>query len=229
MLCIGHRGACGHEPENTLRSVRRALEMGADGVEIDVHWHEGELIVIHDSTLNRTTNGLGPLRRRSLARLRRLDAGKRERIPFLREVIDAVGGRALLNIELKGAGTAGPVVALLREYLGNGWAAENFLISSFHRKELRHLRDCGLRIGILFGRSPRRFRPLAEELGAWSIHVPLGRVTPGLVGDVHADGRKLLVYTVNERADMDRMDAMGVDGIFSDFPDRWTARTGSLR
>ena len=224
MLCIGHRGAAGHEPENTLRSVRRALELGADAVEIDVYNLDGELIVIHDSTLNRTTNGRGPLRRRTLAQLRALDAGKGERIPLLSEVIDAVDRRVPLNIELKGTRTAAPVLHLANAYLARGWAPHDFLISSFRRGELRQLRDSGLPIGILFARSARLFRPLARTLGAWSIHVPLSQVTPRLVSRVHADGRKLFVFTVNDRADMDRMAQLGVDAIFSDFPDRWTAR-----
>lgn len=221
LLCIGHRGAAGHEPENTLRSVRRALEMGAGGIEIDVHCLEGELIVIHDSRLNRTTNGSGLLRRHTLAQVRNLDAGKGQRIPLLREVLDTVDRKALVNIELKGLRTAAPVLALLRDYVAHrGWSPSDFLISSFHRAELRQLRDSGFPIGILFARSARLFRPLARALGAWSIHVPLGRVTPGLVSRVHADGLKLFVFTVNDPADMDRMQQMGVDGIFTDYPDR---------
>jgi glycerophosphoryl diester phosphodiesterase len=224
LLCIGHRGACGHEPENTLRSVRRALEMGADGVEIDVHLCQGELIVIHDSTLDRTTDGRGPLRRKRLEQLRGLDAGAGERIPYLREVLDLVDRRGLVNIELKGRGTAEPVLAVVREYLERGWKPEDFLISSFRRAELRRIRDCGVPIGILVGRSARLFRPLGRALNAWSIHVPLSQATPRLVSRVHADGRKVFVFTVNERAGMERMAEMGVDAIFSDFPDRWTGR-----
>jgi glycerophosphoryl diester phosphodiesterase len=219
LLCIGHRGAAGHEPENTIRSVCRALEMGAGGVEIDVHCLEGEVIVIHDSRLNRTTNGRGRLRRHTLAAVRRLDAGKGERVPLLREVLEAVDRRALLNIELKGRGTAGPVLALLQEYTAHcGWEPSDFLISSFNRAELRQLREAGFPIGILFARSARTFRPLARALGAWSIHVPLAHVTAGLVSRVHADDRKVLVFTVNSREEMERLEKMGVDGIFTDYP-----------
>jgi glycerophosphoryl diester phosphodiesterase len=198
--------------------------MGADGIEIDVYALEGELVVIHDSTLNRTTNGSGLLRRHTLAQVRALDAGKGERIPLLREVLDAVDRRAFVNIELKGPRTAAPVLALVRHYIASrAWASGDFLISSFRRAELRALRGCGLRIGILYARSPRLFRGRARALGAWSIHVPLTQVNPGLVSRVHADGRKILVYTVKDRASMDRMERLGVDGIFTDYPDRWTA------
>jgi glycerophosphoryl diester phosphodiesterase len=219
LLCIGHRGAAGLEPENTLLSVRRALEIGVAGVEIDVHCLDGEIIVIHDSRLNRTTNGSGPLRRHSLAEVRRLDAGKGERIPLLREVLDAVNRRAFVNIELKGRGTAIPVLRLLGEYtFHRGWIPSDFLLSSFNRVVLRVLRGSGFPIGILFPRSARLFRPLARSLGAWSIHLPLTQVTPGLVARAHADDRKVLVFTVNTRADMERLEKMGVDGIFTDYP-----------
>lgn len=225
MLCIGHRGAAGLEPENTIRSVRRALAMGVDGIEIDVHWVDGALLVIHDDRLNRTTNGTGLLRHHTVTQLRALDAGLGERIPLLAEVLDAVDRRALVNIELKGRRTAQPVLALLREYTTQrGWTPQDFLISSFRRSELRQLPGAGFPIGILFAASPRLFRRIARDLGAASINVPLNRVTPGLVARVHKDGRKLLVYTVNAPEDMDRMQRLGVDGIFTDFPDRWTGK-----
>ena len=88
MLCFGHRGARGHEPENTLRSVRRALELGADGIEVDVHFTAGELLVIHDETLERTTDGKGRVAAQTFAYLRSLDAGQGERIPTLAEVCE---------------------------------------------------------------------------------------------------------------------------------------------
>ncbi len=199
--------------------------MGAGGIEIDVHSLDGELVVIHDNSLNRTTNGSGLLRRHTLAQVRSLDAGKGERIPLLREVLDTVDRRGLVNIELKGPRTAGPVLALVRDYIAaRAWSPADFLISSFRRPELRALRGSGLPIGILFARSPRLFRRLARTLDAWSINVPRSHVTPGLVSRVHAQGLKLLVYTVNDGAAMDRMHQMGVDGIFTDYPDRWTAQ-----
>jgi len=196
--------------------------MGADGVEIDVHNLRGELIVIHDSNLGRTTDGSGPLRRKTLAQIRSLNAGKGEKVPLLSEVLDIVSGRALVNIELKGARTAIPALALLHKYIAAGWPPERFLVSSFRWKELAQIRGAGLRLGPLFARSARRFRPVAQRLGAWSVHVPLAHVNARLVSRIHGDGRKILVYTANLRADMDRLEAMGVDGFFTDYPDRWT-------
>ncbi len=101
LFCFGHRGARGHEPENTLRSVRQALELGANGIEVDVHPADGRLVVIHDDTLNRTTNGAGLVAEKTFSYLRSLDAGQGERIPTLEEVFDVVNRRAVINVELK--------------------------------------------------------------------------------------------------------------------------------
>ena len=105
-LCIGHRGAMGHAPENTLLSLKKALEMGAPCVEVDVYFVDGHLLVFHDDRLERTTNGFGYLADHDFEYLRSLDAGEGERIPTLREVFETVGLKAGVNIELKGPGTA---------------------------------------------------------------------------------------------------------------------------
>ena len=123
LFCFGHRGARGHEPENTLRSVRKALALGADGVEVDVYLADEQLVVIHDRTLGRTTNGSGFVTRKSFAYLRSLDAGQGEHIPTLAEVFDTVDRRALINVELKGPHTAAPVGALIDDYVRQrGWS-----------------------------------------------------------------------------------------------------------
>ena len=121
-LCIGHRGAMGHAPENTLLSVTKALDLGVKWIEIDVYFIDKELVVIHDDRLERTTDGIGYVQEQSLDYLRSLDAGKGEKIPLLREIFDLIDGRAGINIELKGVNTAEPVVKLIRKYLKIGRA-----------------------------------------------------------------------------------------------------------
>ena len=111
MFCIGHRGARGHAPENTLASVRKAIELGADWIEVDVYGVDGELVVFHDDRLERTTNGEGLLMGQSFDYLRSLDAGDGELIPTLAEVFDVAADRVGINVELKGPGTAEPVAA----------------------------------------------------------------------------------------------------------------------
>src|SRR5208283_430434 len=142
LFCFGHRGARGHEPENTLRSVWKALELGANGIEVDVHLADGRLIVIHDDTLDRTTNGAGSVAEKSFSYLRSLDAGQGERIPTLAEVFDAANRRAVINVELKGPGTAAPVVRLINRYVrAGGWRYEDFLVSSFDLAQIQTAKE----------------------------------------------------------------------------------------
>ncbi|MDB6175294.1 MAG: glycerophosphodiester phosphodiesterase [Chthoniobacteraceae bacterium] len=220
-LCIGHRGARGHEPENTLRSIRRAFELGAHGVEIDVWRAANQLVVIHDATLQRTTNGRGSLTRHSFAELRALDAGKGEQIPTLREVFETVDRRGLINVELKGRGTAHAVCELIEEFVRErGWTYDQFIVSSFHRRELKQIIFPGIRIGILCVRPSPLYYLSARRLHAFSIHPSATSTTPRFVEDAHRRGLKVLPYTVNSPAEIARMRALGVDGIFTDFPDR---------
>lgn len=210
----------GHRPENTLASFQLALDMGCPWLELDVYAVEGELVVIHDDTLERTTNGRGNVMDKSFAELRALDAGDGQLIPTLTEVIELVNRRAVINIELKGPGTAAPVSRLLDDRCARGWSPDDFLISSFKHDELA-LASPAYRRGALFGRRSRA-DPVAaaRRLDAWSINLDLAMVTREIVDRAHAAGFKLLVYTVNEPDDIDRMRALGVDGIFTNFPDR---------
>lgn len=220
-LTIGHRGAAGHEPENTLRSIRKALELGAGAVEFDVHCLDGHLVVFHDATLERTTNGRGSLARTPFARLRELDAGKGERIPTLEEICDTVDRRAKLHIELKGRGTAGPTGEIIDRYVReHGWRYDDFLVSSFHHDELAQLAGRSIPLGILFSKSPAHFAPLAEKLGAYSIHCKADYATPALLDRAHGAGLKVFVYTVNDPAAITLLRDLGVDGVFTDFPER---------
>ena len=220
-LCIGHRGARGHEPENTLRSVRRALELGAHGIEIDVWFADGELVVIHDARLDRTTNGRGYVSRKTFAQLRALDAGQGERIPTLREVFETVNRRAFIHIELKGRRTAGPVGALIAEFVEQrGWRYEDFVVSSFHRAELRAMSDPRIAIALLLARPTRLYALSARRVRAGAVNPALRFVTQRFVEDAHRRGLRVFVYTVNDPADFARMRAWGVDGVFTDFPER---------
>ncbi len=223
LFCFGHRGARGHEPENTVRSVRKALELGADGIEVDVHFPDGKLVVIHDDTLARTTNGHGRVAKKSFAYLRSLDAGSGERIPTLAEIFDAVNRRAVVNVELKGPHTAAPVAALIAEYVNrHGWSFDDFLVSSFDHARIREARQCcpELRIGTLINETPRDLAKFAEAMGAWSLHASKRCVTPRLVADAHQRGLKVFVFTINQPGEIVWMKTLGVDGIFSDFPER---------
>lgn len=223
LLCFGHRGARGHEPENTVRSIRKALELGVDGVEIDVYFVDGHLMVIHDATLKRTTNGHGWITTKTFEYLRTLDAGCGERIPTLAEIFDAVNRRGVINIELKGPKTAAPVARLIEDYVHNhGWSYDDFLVSSFRHERLRKIKNIcpEIRTGALVNRRPRSMTRLVRDLGAWSIHPNVKCVTSALVETAHKNGLKVIVFTVNQPDEIERMRRLNVDGVFTDFPER---------
>ncbi|HQV71311.1 MAG TPA: glycerophosphodiester phosphodiesterase family protein [Thermoflexales bacterium] len=222
MICIGHRGAMGYEPENTLRSFRKALDMGAPWVELDVYNVENQLVVIHDDDLDRTTNGKGAVMKHTVAQLRALDAGKGERIPFLSEVFDAVNRRAAVNVELKGPNTAELAIAEMRKRVAAGWKWSDLLISSFDHAQLHRARELepNVPLGVLVWGNAAPFIKTALALKAVSLNPALQFTDKALVDEAHANGLKVFVYTVNEPDDIARMRAWGVDGVFTNFPDR---------
>jgi glycerophosphoryl diester phosphodiesterase len=222
MLCISHRGAMGHAPENTLLSVQKALALGTPWIEVDVYAVEGQLVVIHDPRLERTTNGKGYVVEQTLAYLRSLDAGQGQAIPTLAEVFDRVDRQAGINIELKGADTAAPVAGLIKNSIARGWSYEQILVSSFNHPELYKLKelDRRIRIGVLLYGVPLHYAACAEELGAFAIHLAIDFSTRELVEDARRRGLKVFVYTVNHPEDIARMRKLGVDGIITDFPER---------
>lgn len=222
-LCIGHRGARGHAPENTLLSIDTGIRLGADMIEFDVQRCEGELVVIHDPRLERTTNGQGRVEDVSFEYLRSLDAGQSQQVPTLQEVLDLVEARVALNIEIKSAGgTATRVATALREALADGWSPSQFLVSSFHLPELYEFKQAAPEIPIaaLVCGVPLDWAACAVELGAQALNVSAEFADARLLHDAHARGLKMYVYTVNHPDDMRRLRAAGFDGVFSDYPDR---------
>jgi len=227
LLCFAHRGASGHEPENTLSATEKAVVLGADWIEVDVYAVESELIVIHDERLERTTNGAGFVMDKTLEYLRSLDAGKGQRIPSLREVFDCVNYRAGINVELKGPETAVLTVSLISEYINKrGWNYDQFIVSSFNHRELTRVNklDPHIRIGIVLGGIHRQYKKFASQVTTHSVHPRIDLVNAEFVRSAHKRGLKVFVYTVNQSDDIARLDAMGVDGIFTDFPELITER-----
>jgi len=221
---IGHRGARGHAPENTLLGIDTGIALGAPWVEFDVQLHpSGALLVFHDLTLDRTTNGSGFLADQPLAALRALDAGAGQIIPTLEEVLDLVDQRVGVNIELKSAGgTAEAMAAVIRSYVDAGWPVDKFLVSSFHLPELWEFKQLApeIPIGALLCGVPLDWAGCALELGAATLNLSSEFVDPRLIADAHAHGIKVYVYTVNDVAEMRLLRGMGVDGVFTDHPDR---------
>lgn len=225
-LCIGHRGARGHAPENTLLSIDTGIRLGAHMIEFDVQRCGDQLIVIHDPRLERTTNGRGRVADVSFSYLRGLDAGQGQQVPTLQEVLDLVEATVPLNIELKSAGgTAAMTAAVVREALGEGWSPSQFLVSSFHLPELYEFKQLAPEIPVaaLVCGVPLDWSACAVELGAQALNISAEFADARLIQDAHARGLKVYAYTVNHPEDIASLRAAGLDGVFSDYPDRVVA------
>ncbi len=220
MICIGHRGARAYAPENTLDSIEVAIEHGAQWVEVDIRTHSNELIVLHDEHLDRTTNGNGHIEQQTLATLRTLDAGNGQQIPLLQEVISHVNRRVIINIELKDTNCIDRLIMLIEEFVEAGWQYDDFLISSFFHHQLQQLkqRQPRILIGVLSAGVMLEYAKFAQELNAWSINLCAQSITQALVDDAKERGLKVLVYTVNNQQQFAEFKAMGVDGLFTDYP-----------
>ena len=220
-LVIGHRGAAGLAPENTLPSFERALGCGVSAVELDIHVIGDALVVIHDDTVDRTTDGSGAVAQFTLDALRRLDAGAGAYIPLLEEVLSLIPSGTGINIELKGVGT-GPALA---SFLPDN-PTHDLLISSFDHAELQafHQRRPTFRTGALFGRWRRDWAQAAEALGAWSVNVHHKALNLTRITAIHQTHRRCLAYTVNTLERATQLANWGLDGLFTDYPDRITAR-----
>ena len=221
---FGHRGAAGLVAENTLPSFLEAIKH-TKAIELDVYCIEGHLVVIHDNTVDRTTNGKGWVEEMAFNQLRKLDAGGGAQIPTLQEVLEAVGSNVLINIELKGEGTAKAVADIISGYVhqkNSEWGYENFIVSSFNHPELARFKALcpDVRIGVLICGIPINLAQYAKDMDAYSLNLDRDFVTKELVDNAHELGLKVLVYTVNEQDEANRLKAKGVDGIFTNFPDR---------
>ncbi|WP_220463224.1 MULTISPECIES: glycerophosphodiester phosphodiesterase family protein [unclassified Colwellia] len=224
ILKIGHRGAMGHEPENTLRSFKKALALNVDAIELDVYvCKTGELIVIHDDKVDRTTNGIGYTEDKTFVELRQLDAGKGELIPTLEEVLDLVDKSVIVNIELKGRSTAIATYQVIDKYIKEkGWSELDFMVSSFDHHELNKFKHLypQIPIGVLLEGVPLSYADCAVELNAQSINLSLDFINQDFVDDAHQKGLQVYVYTVNDYDDIAKVKKLNIDGIFCNFPER---------
>lgn len=224
MLSIAHRGAKGYEPENTLSAFGKALELGCDGIELDVHLsRDGAIIVIHDDTVNRTTNGDGEVAALSLNELKKLQCDNGTEIPTLDEVFDFIDKKCLVNIELKGYETWLPVAILIEKSIAeDNWKYADFLVSSFDWNALQELRKYNpkIPIGVLTQTDLDLAIGFSEFIKAETIHPYFHLLTSRNIAQMQQKGLKVFAWTINEREDIGRLESYNVDGIISDYPDR---------
>jgi glycerophosphoryl diester phosphodiesterase len=224
MRIIAHRGISGSNPENTLLSFTKTIELGINSVELDVHaTRDGSLVVIHDKTLDRTTNGNGPVIEKTLNELKTLNAGGGQQIPTLQEVLNLFDKKTLINIEIKGENTLDLLVKIITDYVETKKLSyDNFFISSFDQQQLVNFKKLlpQIKLGVLIRKDTIFSWEEILKLKPYSINHSMEAVTVEFIKKAHNYGLKVFVYTVNELEDMIRMQNLGVDGIFSDYPER---------
>jgi glycerophosphoryl diester phosphodiesterase len=231
-VIIGHRGASLHSPENTLAAFKLAVDRSAVAIEFDVKLtRDQQVVVIHDPNVARTTDGQGLVSKLTLEEIKRLDAGswfssnfKGERIPILEEVFNTVGMKLFMNIELTNYTTpSDPLVSKVVEIVKKKGMEDRVYFSSFLAANLVKARallpDCG--IGYLIYAGPARvFQRIFQSppRSFDSLNPYRGSVTQKMIDHEHELGRRVLAYTVNDPAEMQRLFKLGVDGIFTDDP-----------
>ena len=224
MLKIGHRGAKGHAPENTLISFQRAIELGVDGIELDVHLTSDlQLICIHDDTLDRTTSGTGLVNSFTLSELKAVRIENLYEIPTLEEVLDLIDKKIFINIELKGKNTAKPVAAIIEHFIKEkNWNYYHFIVSSFDWNALQEVRSLNpeIAIGVLTETDLALAIGFADFIKANSIHPYFHLLTQEYSALMQEKGFQVFPWTINEQEDIHKIKSLKVNGIISDFPDR---------
>lgn len=233
-IIIGHRGAAGEAPENTLASFALALEQGAQGIELDVHiTKDGEIVVCHDETLGRTTDGSGRICNHTWEEIQKLDAGgwysdrfHGEHVPLLSEVFEMIPSGILINVEVKHA-YKGRMEQALITFLREANRFEDVVVSSFDHKVIQRLKraEPDLQVGLLYDAKLIDHPGYAKKLGieVCSLHPHHRCIKPEDIAAATAAGLRVYPYTVNELSDYQIMTEAGVTGIITDFPSRLKA------
>jgi glycerophosphoryl diester phosphodiesterase len=227
-IFCAHRGASGYAPENTLAAIRLAMEMGAEMCELDLQQTaDDHLVVMHDDTLDRTTNGKGNLWEMTLAELQQYDAGSwfdprfaGEKLPTLEQVITLVRGKMKLNIEMKIHGHEREVEQLIVDTLRREKFENECVITSFDREVVNGIKSLRpeLKVGYIFGWKEYNFEVFSGPVELLSAHYSL--VDLSFMARARASGKKVHVWTVNDQWLMRRLMALGVDGMITNYPDR---------
>jgi len=224
MLKIAHRGAKAYEPENTLKAFQKALDLNADGIELDVHLSaDGHIIVIHDETIDKMTNGKGFVNTLSLPELKAFRIDEKYEIPTLREVFDLVAKKCFINIELKNAAALGQVILLIEEYVTKkNWNYDHFIVSSFDWNALQEVHNLNSKIliGVLTETNLDLAVAFAEFIKAKAIHPYYHLLTEENVQEMQQKGFLVLPWTVNIEEDIQKIKSYKVNGIITDFPDK---------
>ncbi|ATG76594.1 MULTISPECIES: glycerophosphodiester phosphodiesterase [unclassified Pseudoalteromonas] len=231
MKVFAHRGASGHFPENTKSAILEALKIGVDGIEVDIQSAIDDYMLIHDSWLDRTTNGTGKVNEFDAVTIAKLDAGNGESVPNLQQLLDWNNDKTLLNLELKHTFELEKLATQLEYNISMGKISRtNVLVSSFDHHQLLWLKNRlpWLKIGVLTSSIPISYAKFAEDLNAYSVHVDKNFVNKAFANDAKQRGLKIYAYTVDKEQDIALMLEYGLDGIFTNYPAQTKAYLLSL-
>lgn len=224
MLKIAHRGAKAYEPENTLQAFQKALELNSDGIELDVHLSaDGNIIVMHDETIDKMTNGKGEINTYTLDELKSFRIAGKLQIPTLNEVFDLVDKKCFINIELKSRDALQCVSALIEKYIAEkDWNYEHFIISSFDWNALKEVQNLNpnIPIGVLTEENIDTALAFAESIKAKAIHPDFQLLNAENVQLIQEKGFLVFPWTVNSEEDIQKVKSYKVNGIISDNPDK---------
>jgi glycerophosphoryl diester phosphodiesterase len=220
-ICFAHRGASGHEPENTLSSFRKALDLGARWIECDARVVENTAIIFHDRTLQRMTGARGVVAKQTLAHIQSLTLPKGERVPLLAELLTQFKDKVSLQIELKGQRTGRVVAHEILQALKGGWDPQSLLVSSYDYEELLEFKQQApmIPLGLLTYGYPLDCLGIAKRMGVYSVHLHIDTVTEPRVQTLQKAGYKVFVYTVDDPEDIAWLKSIRANGVFSNYPE----------
>ena len=225
-LSIGHRGAKGYIAENTYESISKAIELGVDGIEIDVFkCASGELVLFHDKDLKELTGKSGLIESLTIKELEEFLVLEKYKIPTLKDVLTRIGEPLFVNIELKGLNTAQATSKIISDIsTSTSWSLEHFIVSSFNWNELEQFRsiDKNTPVGVLVSKSMSINEAIefGKKINAQAIHPNFKLLNDKTVKKIKNNGFKIYTWTVNDKDDINFMKKLKVDGIISDYPDR---------
>lgn len=230
---VAHRGMGenfdkipGRTEENTLGALSKAIGLGADVVEFDCRsTKDGRVVIIHDETLDRTTNGTGLVSESTYDYINTLRTGQGFKVPALEHALDCIDGRAICNLHLSGQDIAEPVAKILKEYIGNKWKLEDFLVSSFDIETLQKIRglmpDIHLGLLILDPKQDKDWAKKCVQINAHSLHIQFLSVDAAIVKQAHSKKLKVFVWLVRSIPEIEQMKSLlgRDDYICSDCPE----------
>lgn len=225
-LSIGHRGAKGYVAENTYESISKAIELGVDGIEIDVFkCASGELVLFHDKDLKELTGESGLIENLTIKELEQFLVLGKYKIPTLKDVLTRIEKPLFVNIELKGLNTAQATSKIIADISrSTSWSLEHFIVSSFNWDELEQFRsiDKNTPVGVLVSKSMSINEAIefGKRINAQAIHPNFKLLNDKAVKKIKNNGFKIYTWTVNNEDDINFMKKLKVDGIISDYPDR---------